>query len=301
MRHTPEAASWIRLGWWSNNVENNHLSPGPFDGKVAYCGPVWCCSAHTRLIDTTINDALWTVTGRLRPTQADNLPILSGIKRAELRRSGATLSPGRHAIEPEHLFHSALTHPPSAVAWSLKSRHPFVPAAQPLVSFSDNNNKRAALWEDHQWNAEWVHNNTSLRTLIPDTGTPTHPVMTLSRWAWVRLNRLRTVVGGFRSCFYKWGMASYATHECSAEEQTVDHVVLHCPIHRSPHGLHDLTFRDNETTERLLNTCPEISRGQAVDKRTRSNERRLYIHFPFKIKGLLKKELLFFQHNGCSA
>jgi len=76
---------------------------------------------------------------------------------------------------------------------------------------------------DHQWNAEWADNPIRLCTLSPDTGT--HPPgMTLSRRAWVRLNRLRTVVGHFRSCLYKWGMASSAACECGAEEQTVDYV-----------------------------------------------------------------------------
>jgi len=46
-----------------------------------------------------------------------------------------------------------------------------------------------------------------------------------------------------------WGMASSAACQCGAEEQTVDHVVLQCPIHRPPHGLHGLTVLDNETTE----------------------------------------------------
>ena len=85
------------------------------------------------------------------------------------------------------------------------------------------------------------------------------PGMTLPRRAWVRLNRLRTCVGRFRSCLYKWGMASSAACECGAEEQTVDHVVLQCPIHRPPHGLHGLTVLDDETTEWLLNTCPRSS------------------------------------------
>jgi len=86
----------------------------------------------------------------------------------------------------------------------------------------------------------------------------THPGMTLPRRAWVRLNRLRTSVGRFRSCLYKWGMASSAACECGAEEQTVDHVVIQCPIHRPPHGLHGLTVLDDDTTEWLLNTCPKI-------------------------------------------
>jgi len=45
-----------------------------------------------------------------------------------------------------------------------------------------------------------------------------------------------------------WPMASSAACECVAEEQTVDHVVLHCPLHRPPHGLHGLTVLDDETT-----------------------------------------------------
>jgi len=53
------------------------------------------------------------------------------------------------------------------------------------------------------------------------------------------------------------GMASSAACECSAK-QTVDHVILHCPIHRPSHGLHGLTVLDDETTEWLLNTYPDI-------------------------------------------
>ena len=45
-----------------------------------YCVPVWCRSAHTRLIDNVFNDALRKVTKCLRPTPTDHLPILSGIR-----------------------------------------------------------------------------------------------------------------------------------------------------------------------------------------------------------------------------
>ena len=65
-----------------------------------YCVPVWCRSAHTCLINPTINDALQIVTGCLRPTAADNLPILAGNQPAELRRNGATLSLARSAKDP---------------------------------------------------------------------------------------------------------------------------------------------------------------------------------------------------------
>ena len=76
-------------------------------------------------------------------------------------------------MEPGHLLHSTLTRPSGAAARRLKSRHPFVPAAQQLISFSDTNNIRVAQWADHQWNAKWADNPTRLRTSIPDTGTHT--------------------------------------------------------------------------------------------------------------------------------
>jgi len=100
-----------------------------------YCAPVLCRSVHTRLNIPAINDALRIVTGCLRPASADNLPILAGILPAELRSNGATLSLGRRAMEPGYLLHSALNHPSSGDARRLKSRYPFVPAAQQLISF----------------------------------------------------------------------------------------------------------------------------------------------------------------------
>ena len=48
-----------------------------------------------------------------------------------------------------------------------------VPAAQQLITSSGNNNRSAAQWADHQWNAEWTDNPTRLCTSIPDTGTHT--------------------------------------------------------------------------------------------------------------------------------
>ena len=73
------------------------------------CAPVWCRSAHTRLIDSVLNDALRIVTGCLRPTPTDYLPILAGIQPAEFRRRGATLSlANRATLTPDHILHEQL-------------------------------------------------------------------------------------------------------------------------------------------------------------------------------------------------
>jgi len=164
-----------------------------------HCASVWCRCAHTCLIDPAINDALRIVTGRLCPTPADKLPILVGIQPAEPLRKGAKLFLARRAMEPGHLLHIALSSPPSANARRLKSRHPFVPAAQQHISSPDNNNICTALWAEHRCNAKWLDIPTSLRNFIRDTGT--HPPgMSLPRTAWVRFNCLRTGVGRYRSC-----------------------------------------------------------------------------------------------------
>ena len=44
-----------------------------------YCTQVWSRSAHTYLLDRPINDALRMVTGCLKPTPTEYLPVLSGI------------------------------------------------------------------------------------------------------------------------------------------------------------------------------------------------------------------------------
>ena len=76
-------------------------------------------------------------------------------------------------MEPGHLLPSALTRPSGENPRRLKSRHSFAPAAQQLISSSDNNNIRAAQWAAHQWNTEWADNHTRLRFFIPDFSTHT--------------------------------------------------------------------------------------------------------------------------------
>jgi len=65
----------------------------------------------------------------------------------------------------------------------------------------------------------------------------------LPRAAWVRLNRLRTGVGRFRSCLHKWGMAPSAACECDAKKNKTANHVLQCPIHRPPMDCTDWRFR----------------------------------------------------------
>ena len=77
-----------------------------------YCAPVWCRSAHTRLIDSVLNDVLRIVTGCLRPTPTDHLTVLSGIQPSEPRWIGATLSLAhRGSLDIDHILYGLLSGP----------------------------------------------------------------------------------------------------------------------------------------------------------------------------------------------
>jgi len=103
-------------GWGTGATTLRTANLALVPSTTEYCAPVWCRSAHTRLIDPAINDALRIVTGCLRPTPADNLPIFAGTQPAELCRTGATLSLARSVMESRHLLHSTLTCPSSGNA-----------------------------------------------------------------------------------------------------------------------------------------------------------------------------------------
>ena len=211
-----------------------------------YCAPVCCRSAHTRLIDSVLNDALRIVTECLRPTPTDYLPVLAGIQPAELRRSGATLSlayPG--SLDPDHILYELLAGS-SDDRERLKSRRPFVPAARKLLQDLTVLDIRAAQWTDFKWSTEYSECSSDLRAFIPSAST--RPMgMGLPRSSWVRPNRLRAGVGCFQSFVHKWGLAPTSNCECGAAEQTAEHIILTCPVHRAPTGIRGLTVLDIDT------------------------------------------------------
>ena len=223
-----------------------------------YCAPVWCRSAHTRLIDSVLNDALRIVTGCLRPTPTDYLPVLSGIQPAELRRLGATLSLTYcGSLDPDHILHGLLSVSSDTRQARLRSRRPFVPGARNRLDNLARLGIRASEWTNHKWKTEYCANASRLRVVVPETGARS-VWMGLPRAAWVKLNRLRTGVGRFHSSIHKCGLASLPNCECGASEQTVDHVLTMCPIHRAPHGARGLTVLDDETRCWLNNSTASI-------------------------------------------
>ena len=223
-----------------------------------YCAPVWCRSARTRLIDSVLNDALRIVTGCLRPTATDHLLILSGIQPAELRQMVATLSlDHRGSLDPDHILYDLFSEPTDTRQMRLRSRRPFVPGARNLLDNLARLGIRASKWTNYKWNAEYCENASRLRVFMPETGA--RPVgMGLPRATWVKLNHLRTGVGQFHSSMHKWGLAPSPNCKRGASEQTADHVLTACPIHRAAHGARGLTVLDDESRCWLNNITASI-------------------------------------------
>jgi len=75
-------------GWGSGATTLRTATLALVHSTAKYCTLVWCRSAHTGLINSTINDALRIVTGCLRPipaetfqsSQAPNLPSVVAIE-----------------------------------------------------------------------------------------------------------------------------------------------------------------------------------------------------------------------------
>ena len=125
----------IGSGWGADAETLHTVAQSLVYSTAEYCAPVWCRSAHIRLIDSVLNDALRIVTGCLRLTPTDHLPILSDIQPAELRRMGATLSFAYRGSldDPDHILYGLLSGSTDARQEELRSRCSFVPAARNLL------------------------------------------------------------------------------------------------------------------------------------------------------------------------
>ena len=148
-RYTAEATCRLGMECWCKTRRTAALSL--VYSIAEYCAAVWCCSTHTCLIDSVLNDALVIVTGCLRPTPTDHLPILSGIPPAELCRLGATLSLAYlGSLDPDHILYGLLSGSSDARQVRLRSRRPFVPVARNFLDNLGGLGIRASEWKNHK-------------------------------------------------------------------------------------------------------------------------------------------------------
>ena len=136
-----------------------------------YCAPVYCRSAYTHLIDSVLNNALHIVTGCLHPTPIDHLPVLSGIQPADFCQMVATLSLAHcGSLDPNHILYGLLSGSSDTCQVRLRSRHPFVPAAQSLLDNLARLGICTSEWTNHKWKMEYCEGASRLYAFVPGTG-----------------------------------------------------------------------------------------------------------------------------------
>ena len=160
---------------------------------------------------------------------------------------GVTLFLAYHgSLDPDHILHGLLSGSSDNHQVRLRSRRPFVSGARNLLDNLARLGIHASEWTNYKWKTKYCENASRLRASVPETSA--RPVgMDLLRAAWVKLNCLQTGVGRFHSSMHKWGLIPSPNCKCGAYEQTADHVLTACPIHRAPHGARCLTVLDDKT------------------------------------------------------
>jgi len=79
--------SW---GCWALNVLRTSVLALVYSA-AEYCAPVWVRSAHTKKVDVELNSTMRIISGCVRSTKVQWLPVLSNIVPTEIRRYAATV------------------------------------------------------------------------------------------------------------------------------------------------------------------------------------------------------------------
>ena len=183
--------------------------------------PLSTRSAHTSLIDTSSNDCLRIVTRCLRPTPTVYHPILAGIQKADLTVRGTLSLACCPGAEPSGIWEKSVP----VSYWIPVGTQTYAQTIARNIHGATNGLRRKqtpCLCSNlfAFLNSPGIQPNFSvfvpIASIEPTGGT-------LRRNAYVKLDRLRTAVGRFRSDIHKRCLASSEACECGAAQQTADH------------------------------------------------------------------------------
>lgn len=205
---------------WGTKAVNLRIAALGLVYPVAeYCAQVWMNSIHVTKIDTQLNHTMRLITGAIKPTPTEWLPVLSNIAPPHLRRTKALLHKYSKIISNAALPLNddiALLNLPAR----LSSRRPTIRTAIALADCDFEINR--------EWRSEWSNETHSGLVEIDD---PTIPCigLDLPRHIWVMLNRIRTNCGRCEDSLFRWNFSESPACDCGAERQTIKHIIVECP------------------------------------------------------------------------
>ena len=146
----------------------------------------------------------------------------------DIRRNKQCLALYRRAeADDKHALHNIVT-ASTPGRKRLQSCHPFSEQAKQLTKDAHGKTNRA--WAEGSWETRWDITRCRLREFIRTTS---HKSIghNLARHSLVRLNRVRTGYGRFKSNMNQMGPSPSALCECGAANQTAQHITSECPLH----------------------------------------------------------------------
>ena len=195
-----------------------------------YCASFWSRSPHVKKVDVAITSSLRTICGCIKPTPVFQLPVLAGIAPAGLRRKAATLALARKAVKHDwYILHDTTKN--EVTPRRLNSRVPYNKEAHEMKSVIHGDRSKYS-WIAATWKQECEASGpTRVHRHVSDPGEGVKGE-DLSRKHWTTLNRLRTGIGRYKASMKMWGLAHSAACECGEPEQTADHIINSCPLHK---------------------------------------------------------------------
>ena len=193
-----------------------------------YACPVWEHSTHANKLNATLNETCRMITGCLKPTNTNSLPILAGIAPSDIRRAVASRTERtRQTMDERHPLNGHL-----GVVPRLKSRKSFIRCTEPI-------NTTAKAVRLKLWRERLEPLDASVHLII--SADEHLPAGAYYPWTtWKALNRLRTQVGRSRVNMSKWGYSNETeTCDCGIR-QTMQHLLV-CPMMNTACSPQDLT------------------------------------------------------------
>ena len=185
-----------------------------------YCSPIWSQSAHCKKVDISLNECMRLISGCIKSTPTEILPVLCGIEPADIRRDKHILDLRNRALSNNHMLYNVVTNP--LVNVRLKSRSPLSNKMYSLAAGYDENTSSRS-WAETTWKARWNNSNHQLKQFIPSPSNKP-PGCDLKRCEWVLLNRIRSGHGRFANFMHRIGLSNNPNCVCG-EIQTPQHVL----------------------------------------------------------------------------
>ena len=189
---------------------------------------MWCNSAHVKKVDTQLHSVMRVISGTVKSTQLQWLPVLTNIAPPDLRRKQKLINTIRKAEDRRNsLLAERLEDVP---ALRLKSRKPPWKTAKDLI--------RSGFETKKCWCDEWTNSTLPIKNknLVMD---PNQGVMgmELPRHEWSVLNRLRTGNGRCADMMFKWRLQNSPACDCGNDRQTINHIIKECQIRKFNQGI----------------------------------------------------------------